>query len=105
MGKYKLKKTFASIVLFGHRKNHLMISNIYHMRKIIFCRKIEKVFVAKKREHLHKIKDYFSFIRKVDKKLKTAGMIGKQYIKHVKQACFNRLTKNMYIQKPITLVK
>jgi hypothetical protein len=40
MEKYKLKKTFATIALFGQRKNQIMINNIEQMRKIIFCRKI-----------------------------------------------------------------
>lgn len=44
--------------------------------------------------------DYSHFMKKLHKKVKMAGMIGKQYIKNVKQACFNRLTKNLYINKP-----
>lgn len=40
MTKYKLKKSFASIGLFAQRKNQAMVSNIDHMRKIVFCRKV-----------------------------------------------------------------
>jgi hypothetical protein len=38
--KYKTKKTFSAIALHVQRKNHLLVSNIDYMRKIVFCRKI-----------------------------------------------------------------
>lgn len=40
MTKYKLKKSFASIALFVQRKNQAMVSNIDHMKKILFGRKL-----------------------------------------------------------------
>jgi len=40
MTKYKLKKSLASIALFAQRKNQAIVSNVDHMRKIVFCRKL-----------------------------------------------------------------
>lgn len=48
--------------------------------------------------------EYSRFMKKLHKKVKLAGIIGKQYIKHVKQACFNRLTKHLFVSiKPNTI--
>ena len=64
------------------------------MRKIIFCGKIEKIFKLKKKNHLYKIHAFSLFQKKILKKVKIIGMISNQYLKNVKQACFNRLSKN-----------
>lgn len=40
MTKYKLKKSLSSIALFAQRKNQAIVSNVDHMRKIVFCRKL-----------------------------------------------------------------
>ncbi len=39
---------------------------------------------------------YSNFIKRINKKLVIASIISKQYVKNVKQACFNRLTKFSY---------
>ncbi len=57
MTKYKTKKTFSTIALYAQRKNQLLVSNIDYIRKIIFCRKIEKLFLNKKRQYLAKMFD------------------------------------------------
>jgi hypothetical protein len=44
--------------------------------------------------------DYSLFVKNVHKKVKIAGMIGLRYLKNIKQACFNRLAKNLYVNKP-----
>ena len=37
--------------------------------------------------------DYSIYAKKLLKKVKIAGIIGKQYVKNVQQACFNRISK------------
>jgi hypothetical protein len=95
MLKYKLKKTFATISLFGQRKNEAAMQSLENMRKSVFCRKVDKVFQNKKKSYFLQMFSYSRYVKRVIKKVKIAGMIGKQYIKNVKQACFNRLTKNL----------
>lgn len=71
------------------------------MRKIVFCGKIEKIFKLKKRSHLSMIHAFALFQKKIMKKVKIVGMISNQYLKNVKQACFNRLSKNYSLTKTI----
>lgn len=40
--------------------------------------------------------EYSNFIKKINKKLVITSIISKQYVKNVKQACFNRLNKFSY---------
>ena len=53
----------------------------------------------KKKQHLTKMFEYSGWMKNLYKRVRIMGMIGGKYVKNVKQACFNRLAKNFYVNK------
>jgi hypothetical protein len=89
--KYKMKECFSQFILFSQRKYQKMADNYDLIRGATLFKKLFNLLQKTKQKNFNKIIKYSKAKRQQTKKLKIIFIIGAQYIKNVKQACFNRL--------------
>lgn len=89
--KYRMKECFSQFILFSQRKYQKMADNYDLIRGATLFKKLFNLLQKTKQKNFNKIIKYSKAKRQQAKKLKIIFIIGAQYIKNVKQACFNRL--------------
>jgi hypothetical protein len=89
--KYKIQQCFSQFILFSQRKSQKMADNYNNIRGATIYKKLFSLIQKTKQKNFNKILRYAKAKKRQSKKIKIISIIGSQYIKNIKQACFNRL--------------